>query len=269
MSDGYSAMTAFIRQLESGRLADRNVLEWGCPVPFFGDLTVARVATVGINPSNREFVDDSGHELRGEAQRLPTLSSLGVDSWAQIDADDLRAILGACRGYFRRNPYDRWFGVLERMLSGSSVSFYGRNALACHLDLVPFATNDKWGNLAAVDRAALLLESEAIVGELLAESRLSLLVLNGRSVVRQFESMAQVVLDETVMPDWNLPRATSPDVPGIAYTGWISTFCGVELRQPLRVLGYNHNLQSSFGVTGQVISDIGLWLAGHIPVGLR
>jgi hypothetical protein len=28
----------------------------------------------------------------------------------------------------------------------------------------------------------------------------------------------------------------------------------------LRVVGYNHNLQSSFGVTSQVIADIGRWL---------
>jgi hypothetical protein len=119
MTDAYSAMTAFIRELDSGRLADRNVLEWGCPVPFFGDVSRARIATVGINPSNREFVDDSGYELRGEAQRLPTLGSLGADSWAQVDAEGVRAIVGACRDYFRRNPYDRWFGVLERVLASS------------------------------------------------------------------------------------------------------------------------------------------------------
>jgi hypothetical protein len=119
MTDAYSAMTAFIRELDSGRLADRNVLEWGCPVPFFGDVSRARIATVGINRSNREFVDDSGYELRGEAQRLPTLGSLGADSWAQVDAEGVRAIVGACRDYFRRNPYDRWFGVLERVLASS------------------------------------------------------------------------------------------------------------------------------------------------------
>lgn len=263
MTDAYSAMTAFIRQLGSGQLSDYRVLEWGCPVPFFGDVSRARVATVGINPSNREFVDSSGHELQGEAQRLPTLSSLEADSWSQVDAEGVRTIVGACRDYFRGNPYDRWFGVLERVLARSSVSFYGHGGNACHLDLVPFATVEKWGELGSGRREALLAASEGAVGMLLADSNVSLLVLNGRSVVKQFESVASVSLEEMHMPSWDLPRSGTANVPGLAYSGWVSTFGGIDLREPVRVLGYNHNLQSSFGVTSNVVDEIGRWLANQ------
>ncbi len=266
MSGTYSAMTAYIRQLDSGCLTDRSVLEWGCPVPFFGEVSAARVATVGINPSNREFVDGSGCELQGESQRLPTLGSLGVESWSQVDAEGVRAIVGACQAYFRRNPYDRWFGVLERILAGSSASFYGGDTVACHLDLVPFATKDKWGDLGSADRDALLAASEGALGALLADSQVSLLVLNGRSVVKYFEAMAHVTLEEMRIPAWDLPRASSSDVPGVAYSGWITTFGAADLRQPIQVLGYNHNLQSSFGVTSRVISEIGQWLESESSV---
>ncbi len=266
MSGAYSAMTTFIRQLGSGRLADRSLIEWGCPVPFFGEVSTARVATVGINPSNREFVDGSGRELDAASQRLPTLGSLGLESWSQVDAEGVRSIVGACQTYFRGNPYNRWFGVLERILTRSSASFYGGDIVACHLDLVPFATRGKWGDLDAADQDALLNASEGALGALLADSHVSLLVLNGRSVVKYFQAMAHVTLEETRVRQWDLPRASSSDVPGLAYTGWITRFGATDLRQPVQVLGYNHNLQSSFGVTGDVISEIGKWLASESSV---
>jgi hypothetical protein len=34
----------------------------GCPMPFFGDVLGARVVTVGVNPSNTEFVEARGWE---------------------------------------------------------------------------------------------------------------------------------------------------------------------------------------------------------------
>ena len=261
MTDAYSAMTTFIRQLDSGHLSDCHVLEWGCPVPFFGDVSTARVATVGINPSNREFVDSSGFELQGDAQRLPTLSSLDADSWSQVDAVGVRTIVGACRDYFLGNPYDRWFGVLERVLGRIPSSFYGQDSSACHFDLVPFATAKKWGELQSLDRDVLLEASAASFGGLLADSPVSLLLLNGRSVVNEFQSMADVSLEETLMPSWDLPRSNSANVPGIAYSGWVSTIGGTDLRGPVRVLGYNHNLQSSFGVTSRVVHEIAGWLS--------
>ena len=71
--------------------------------------SVAQVATVGINPSNLEFMDEAGNELQGAARRFHTLTSLGLQSWGEADSRHLETIAHSCSAYFDRNPYDRWF----------------------------------------------------------------------------------------------------------------------------------------------------------------
>jgi hypothetical protein len=44
---------------------------------FFGDLFRADVATVGLNPSDQEYLSKAGEMLAGRAQRFATLASLG------------------------------------------------------------------------------------------------------------------------------------------------------------------------------------------------
>ena len=256
----YSPMATAVDRLDSCFADDPSILDWSCPVPFFGDISSARIATVGINPSNREFVDASGHALDFVEQRLPTLGSLGVACWGDVDATHVRAIVLACRGYFERNPYDRWFGVLERVLRLAGVTYYGTAPSACHVDLVPYATVSKWGNLNPTEQQRLLDLTGDALGRVLRESSVETLVLNGRSVVTHFASISDVGLESRLIPEWQLPRSAGSSVEGTSYVGVANTVGGVHLASPIRVLGYNHNLQSSFGVTSGVIAAIGSWL---------
>ena len=109
-----AAATVLDRLIE---LDGSEVLKWACPVPYFGCLETARAATVGINPSPREFVDEDGCELQGAKRRLPTLRSLGLRDWYEADWGHLRAILASCDAYFEQRPYDRWFRVLDALLA--------------------------------------------------------------------------------------------------------------------------------------------------------
>ena len=68
------------------------------------------------------------------------------------------------------------------------------------------------------------------------------------------------------MSEWSLPRRDSAGVAGIAYKGMIDEISGVSLSRPVLVLGYNHNIQSSFGVTGEVIGGIRAWVAEELRV---
>ena len=61
----YTTLTTLIDRLDSTAISGTNAILWGCPVPSFGDLSSSQVATIGLNPSNREFVDESGNELQG------------------------------------------------------------------------------------------------------------------------------------------------------------------------------------------------------------
>src|SRR4051794_29125099 len=112
-------LSHLLRQIESPAAASTDVIPWSCPAPVFGDLSTSIVATLGLNPSNREFVDGAGNELQGPARRLHTLRSLGLARWADADAGHIAQIEDGCRRYFARNPYNDWFRTLDLLLAGT------------------------------------------------------------------------------------------------------------------------------------------------------
>lgn len=257
----HTTLTTLLDRLDSSAIAETNVIRWGCPVPSFGDLTRSTVATLGLNPSNREFVDESGNELDGSSRRFPTLTSLGLASWSDVDATHLESIIDSCRGYFLGNSYDRWFRRLDAVLTGTSASYYNVSRSACHLDLIPYATAEKWTDLSSRQKSRLLNVAGDSLGLLLSNSPVRLLILNGRSVIEQFQEVAGVSLNCAEMPPWSLRRKSVSDVKGLAYSGIVRTIGGIPLAHSLQILGFNHNLQSSFGVTTEAINAIRDWIA--------
>lgn len=255
-----STILSLIKRLDKSTFSETNVIPWSSPVPSFGDLSRSTVATVGLNPSNREFVDPAGKELDGSFRRLHTLNSLGLKKWSDADKEHLQLIVDSCSEYFSRNPYDGWFKKLDYVISGTKTSFYSDSSRACHLDLIPYATACKWTFLTKKQRSALLEHAGDTLGLLLADSPVKLLILNGKSVIDHFETITGEKLTVSRMKNWSLPRQKSPGVMGFAYRGVIRQFPGVKLRKEVIVLGFNHNLQSSFGVTKQVVQAIQEWI---------
>jgi hypothetical protein len=255
-----ATLSALVRRLGDELLADMSVIPWSCPVPSFGDIARAKVATIGLNPSNREFVDRFGKELDGTARRFETLTSLGLDHWSDASPDHVDRIWEACRNYFSRNPYDIWFRQLDDLIAGTNASYYGEFEHACHLDLIPYATACKWTDLSIPKRSALLRLAGDTLGILLRESSVRLLILNGQGVVVNFQRAAGIELQSVAMCDWALRRDSKPCVSGIAYKGTVSELMGMKLDRELLVLGFNHNIQSSFGVTREVRTSIGRWI---------
>ena len=257
----YSALATLIDRLDNPAMDEVGIIRWGCPVPSFGDLPKAKLATLGLNPSNREFVDEKGQELDGPLRRFHTLNSLGLKSWAEVDAWHLRSIIDSCCSYFSNNPYDAWFKRLDQVVSSTGVSFYGRQSEAAHLDLIPYATEHKWTELSARQRSTLLNVAADTLALLLRDSLVRVLLLNGQSVISNFEEIAGIRLQREHIPDWSLARAEKPHVAGFSYRGKVDMISGVSLGHEVLVLGYNHNLQSSFGVTKEVIQAISEWVA--------
>lgn len=227
----------------------------------FGDLAAARVATLGLNPSNREFVDGDGNELDGASRRFHTLKSLGLATWSDARPRDLSLIAESCRAYFATNPYDTWFRRLDKVIAGLKVSYYSTLFGACHLDLVPYATAAKWTELTRQQRQLLLTMAGDTLGPLLRDSPIRVLILNGSSVVEHFERAAAMELERTVMPEWTLRREAGQGVVGTAYSGVVRSVGGASLGRDVLVLGFNHNIQSSFGVTTHVTEAIREWIA--------
>ena len=257
----YSTLVCLIHRMDRRTAGRTGLIPWGPPIPAFGDLVTSRVATVGLNPSNREFVDTQGEELRGVCRRFHTLRSLELTSWSEIDSRHLHQILDVCRAYFHTKPYSRWFRPLDYVLAGTRTSYYAASRSACHLDLIPYATVTKWTALTPSQRTALLDLSGNSLAELLRDSAVRVLLLNGHSVVDHFRDLTRVQLEAKPMSDWDLPRRAGSRVAGISYMALVDSIGGLSLNRDVLVLGYNHNLQSSFGVTAQVVRAIRDWVS--------
>lgn len=253
-----ATLPRLVRTLDNRAMAQWNVIPWSSPVPAFGDPGKAKVATLGLNPSNLEFVDRTGKELDGSRRRFHTLNSLGLTRWSDARTSHLRMILDACRAYFSRNPYNGWFRRLDAIIAGTGHSYYDSFTHACHLDLIPYATACKWTDLSREQRVSLLAAASDTLAALLRESTVRILILNGRAVVEQFQAIAGP-LRKVEMASWSLPRASTP-VMGYAYKGVIRRISGADVGREIVVIGFNHNIQSSFGVTKDVIQSISRWV---------
>lgn len=253
-----------VERLKDSDLTELDIITWGSPVPSFGNLHNSRIATLGLNPSNKEFLDNHGSELSGIERRFHTLNSLGISDWDEATVDHYQSILELCNEYFLRNPYDAWFKRLDYLISGTAFSYYFPSNEACHLDLIPFATSTKWGELSNWQRTTLLHRYSDLLGTLLKNSSIKVLILNGKSVIENFLKISDTVIQIERMKDWDLPRKESEYVPGYAYRGHANTIGGVILENELCVLGFNHNIQSSFGVTSAVQSSIRNWITKNV-----
>jgi hypothetical protein len=254
-------LSELVRRLDSTALSGTDVIPWSSPVPSFGDLSRSKIATLGLNPSSREFVDNAGQELDGTSRRFHTLTSLGLRRWSDATARHVALILDSCRAYFRRNPYDRWFRTLDHIISGTGVSYYDASATACHLDLIPYATARKWTELTPQQRSSLMALAGNTLALLLRDSPVRLLIINGSSVAEHLQHIAGTHFERQPMRYWSLPRRSRPDVTGFGYRGAVRALSGVQLGREVLVLGFNHNIQSSFGVTTRVRAAIRQWVA--------
>lgn len=255
----YDVSSNLVERLSNPDLLSADIIPWGSPIPSFGDLEEATVATLGLNPSNLEFVDKNGIELVESQRRFETLNSLGISSWGKVDESHLKLIVESCRCYFNRNPYDRWFKSLDYIVSGTRASYYCGINKACHLDLIPYATKCKWTDLTTQQKTILYKVAGDTLALLLRDSSVATLILNGNSVVKGFQSISTTNLKKIEMHDWLLPRKNG-GVKGYAYTGYVDELSCIKLNSRIRVLGFNHNIQSSFGVTGKVKSSIRDWI---------
>ena len=259
-------LAPLVQRFADASFFEANVIPWSCPVPVFGNLATSDVATVGLNPSNREFVDGLGNELNGYARRFETLNSLGLAHWADAGNMHLRKIWCACQNYFFTNPYDGWFKKLDHVISDTRASYYSGNA--AHLDLIPYATACKWSTLSHRQREMLLRASGNTIALMLRQSRIRVLVLNGTSVISLFEKLAGTTLERKPMRSWSLRQGKHSAVAGYAFVGQARSLGRVTLARPVLVLGYNHNIQSSFGVTREVTTEIRRWIGQMSEVAL-
>lgn len=263
-----STLSDLVAMLADGGVVSLGAIEWASPVLVFGNLLKSRVATLGLNPSNIEFVDRRGKELLEPNNRFETLRSLNIDGWNCATRENIETILGGCDSYFdlSNRPYHAWFRPLDKVIAGLGVSFYSELFPACHLDLVPFATEKKWASLSQSARRSLIDISSPSLIDTLKASNIVVLVLNGASVVREFEQVIDIEFEKSHVSDWDLGRKNVPNVRGFSFVARISSIRGIDLGRDVLVLGFNHNIQSSFGVKAAVVESISGWISKQVKL---
>ncbi len=242
------------KNIELLGLKKYGIMEWASPIVFFGNLEKSKIATVGINPSNKEFEDGAKNELLREKRRFPTLNSFLIEKWSEITMVEVEAIRKAYRDYFVMSPYDTWFKRLDYILSKSGNSYYFPALDVCHVDLIPYATYEKWGDLSAEKKMKLKQVSVNSIRKIIKYSKLELLILNGKTVIEMMSDLFNLKYrmehDESI----DLPRKSGNHIRGYFYFSELP-FLNSEGRK-IHVIGYNHNIQSSYGVTKEVLNNI-------------
>jgi len=177
-----------LRKLLYARLRQRashSSVPKSLPVLFFGDLFTAHVATVGLNPSDREYVDKQGLELEGAERRFETLTSLHATDRPSLTDEQCDRAIQTMREYYQPGkPIYTWFRPLARVTSAMGFS-YAKGEVA-HLDLAQEATKPTWSRLSQTSPAefdALRSTDLPFLRWLLEESPLHTVICNGRTVI--------------------------------------------------------------------------------------
>jgi hypothetical protein len=222
------------------------VVNGSTPVVSFGDFRQVRVATLGINPSNLEFVDAKGNLLHGKERRLATLDSMEATSLPNLDDSQVEVLIEESNRYFYVNPY-RWFKTLDDVIKPAlGVSYF--DGSLCHLDLCQWATKEKWGKLDARTRNILLRDGLPHLRYQLTKSNISVVVVNGRSVWNQI----------------NDSGIGTPKNIGSLHFGTKKTSCQMlEMTfEGVRFIGWTANLQSQNGANSKIfLADLATWLS--------
>jgi hypothetical protein len=222
--------------------ADLPIIPWSTPVVAFGDARTAKVATIGLNPSKREFLDKNGEELTGAKRRLETRSSLGVSDISAASLDVIGKVFEGCNGYFERCPFNIFFGRFKNILEPLKVAYCA--GTACHLDLVQWATDPVWGKLKHDEKESLICADLPFLKEQLSQNnspRIRLLLLNGAGIKDACcERLGCDLAEKTIscMIGWKLFVGRTP--------------------QGTKMIGWNKFLLAPPGVTNEEIKALGI-----------
>lgn len=215
------------------RPASPSTVPGSLPVLFFGDLLMAKIATVSLNPSRLEYLNKRGEELDGPERRFETLGSLRAGDRSSLSAGQCNRAISTMRGYFDPGrPAYSWFAPLARVAQGMGRPYSAREA--AHLDLVQEATVLPWSKLAAErpEEVQMLLDQDRpFLLWQLETFPLEVLVCNGKTTLGSMVGLtgADVIAEGTLTPrrkwtvavatvgsrtmavaGWNMPLAQAP-----------------------------------------------------------
>ena len=163
-----------------------GVIPLTTPVVSFGDFTTARIATLGINPSSKEFL--AGKKLRSnQKKRLVDFETLRKKTESNLTPEEATEVWTGCKEYFSgKNAYWSWFKHFDEILTRIDSGY--RSGLSAHLDLSPWATSPIWNKMTLSQQSALVNHDQDFLTWQLKESPIRTIIFNGSSVRKALES---------------------------------------------------------------------------------
>lgn len=178
-----------IQRIMQERPGFKELVENSYPVTSFGDLTSARVLTIGINPSIDEFHSRKKGRplLEASAKRLVDSEVLGIVAGTPLNREQAELVLKGNNLYFAKsgNPY-HWFNALEEFaLKPIGASYF--DGSAAHVDLVQWATDPVWSRIQDEAVQSELVRSDVdFLTSVLQSKKWDLIILNGKEVYTRF-----------------------------------------------------------------------------------
>ena len=221
-----------------------DILQNTTPIICFGNLFNSTFATLGLNPSNKEFVDNNNNFLSDNNLRFQNCFSLSEHDLTKLTNDKTNLVLDSCISYFKFNPYKRWFNVLEKyVLSKLNVSYY--NDTCCHLDIVQWATAEKWGSISKISQTQLIDKDYPFLLRQLENQNINLLLINGKGVFDILSKIEKTYIQKEEEIQIN------------AETCQMTKFYFKIGKKRINCIAWSKNMQSSYGLTNNMKEKIG------------
>lgn len=192
------------------------------PVLFFGDLFNAAVASVGLNPSDQEYLSKDGALLAGPAQRFATTNTLRAVDRPSLSDEQCASAIEWMRDYYEpgKPVYGSWFNALSRVIEGFGANFRDRSS--AHLDLVQESTSPVWSELDDLEREELLEQDLPFLEWEIRAFPLRAVICTGKTVSVHVRRQLRVSVEEEgtmARIKWWVGRA---DVDGrrVGFAGW-------------------------------------------------
>ncbi|MCL2193792.1 MAG: hypothetical protein FWB78_10405 [Treponema sp.] len=168
------------RKIESGK----DIVPQSTPVVYFGDYDTAKACTVSLNPSNLEFaIGDAGILLAGNQARLCSRKRLEKEDTDELTEMDAEIVLQDCKDYFTKNPLRDWFDKFNWFIQRYGEYTYYDRGTCVHLNLVQWATSEKWSDL-STDVVEWHLDKDLpVLKHLLEKKAFEVIFLNGITAV--------------------------------------------------------------------------------------
>jgi hypothetical protein len=230
-----------------------TVVPGSTPIIAFGRFRDAKIATVSLNPSYREF-DIVNGELR-----FHTLTSLGIKDYTDINIKHTNQIIDYCERYFERPGivYNGWFDKVSNFLKKSTGYDY-YNGTACHLDLSQWATSDVWNNLNSKQKRALTSTHDLeLLTEIIKRGNVHTLLLNGKKTSIEIYKYLGLRPQKVQLRPTIKEEKTKYKVEG--YMVKTDTILGKKVGREITFIGWNTYLKYAGDDAVEILSK---WVSG-------